>query len=658
VAGSGIGISGIWPNQTVTYTGGGGGGSPGGTGTNLQFRGGSSTFSGASGSSVDSAGDITAGASLSITGPEPWYDVTAGTGYFASNETTTGSCNGSTTFTLTGSAQDFATGTFDQISGCGAFTTQPEPVGLTSTPVGGTGSATVNYYMSGVTAGQSDSPYASVTITNSITYASLTISQYNQECVNDNPNFVGYDVWEGSSPSTASYLGYTGDNCFNDYGYVHTGERSGAAPTHPPGSATAGIWEAEIVSKVGNAWTMSVPASATNSSAIMAHDGNGAINADIAAIAAAGNGGTLYFPVSQTNVDYITAGNIAMNVDNLHVVVQGNMFVQTANSVPMFQESNNAQHHFYVTGGNWPEKIFNVTPDGVLDWPNLWNTNWTGCCGGFGVYGQVYGLVADTENIATKYHAMDWGINSSFESDTQIRNFWAQGNGCAVLFSSSEQAHDFHLSDGILEGWNASGGTQYCPQEGDITFAGNSLTPTVDRMTWTNVATSDFSPVTAAPIVLIQYGTVANWGCYTCDLANTNGEIVKTTGLGGGAGNGLWGPAEFHASVLDSNTNIFTGTPCSVLIEGSTLTGTFPPTGVSGCVQPILFQSSLNGVTIAYQALPNVFATYHTCAAAEIGQQASVSDSTTEAWGATITGGGSLYAFGVCDGTNWTVVGK
>ncbi len=651
-AGSGIGISGIWPNQTVTYTGGGGGGCPGGTGTNLQFRGGSSTCSGASGSSVDLAGDITVGASLSIVGPAPWIDVTAGGKFFASTSTADFTCSsGLNTITLSGGAGDFAIGNTIQLSGCGAATASSAPSSLTGTPVGGTASTHYTYYVSGVSALQSDTPYTSVAITTG--EASLNIAQYNQICWADDPTVVGHDVWVGATAGAAIFIGYTGDDCFNDYGYTHTGERAGAAPTHPSASATSSILEAAINNISGLTWTLSVNAGANNSSAIMAHDGNPEIAAAIATISAGGSGGTIYFPVSASSNTYEVAGNNILSADNVHMLVDAGMYVQGANSEPVWQEAAASHLHFYVDGGNWPEKILNVTPDGVMDFPNFHNTNFTGCCGGVGVYGQTYSAVFDTINIATVYHAFDWG-QSSFESNTQINNVWAQSNQCAVLFSSSEQVHDLNISNTILEGW----GTQTCPQEGDITFAGNSLTPTVDRMTWTNVVTSDFAPVTAAPIVLIQYGTVANWGCYTCDLANTNGEIVKTTGLGGGAGNGLWGPAEFHASVLDSNTNIFTGTPCSVLIEGSTLTGTFPPTGVSGCVQPILSQSSLNGVTIAYQALPNVFATYHTCAAAEIGQQASVSDSTTEAWGATITGGGSLYAFGVCDGTNWTVVGK
>lgn len=67
--------------------------------------------------------------------------------------------------------------------------------------------------------------------------------------------------------------------------------------------------------------------------------------------------------------------------------------------------------------------------------------------------------------------------------------------------------------------------------------------------------------------------------------------------------------------------------------------------------------------------LPTVFANMIGCAGttffngttggrAPEGSTASVSDSTTNTWGAVIAGGGSFHVLAYCDGTNWTVVGK
>lgn len=52
------------------------------------------------------------------------------------------------------------------------------------------------------------------------------------------------------------------------------------------------------------------------------------------------------------------------------------------------------------------------------------------------------------------------------------------------------------------------------------------------------------------------------------------------------------------------------------------------------------------------------FSTLAACAAGTEGMQASISDSTTNTWGATITGGGANHVLGYCNGTNWTVSAK
>jgi hypothetical protein len=50
--------------------------------------------------------------------------------------------------------------------------------------------------------------------------------------------------------------------------------------------------------------------------------------------------------------------------------------------------------------------------------------------------------------------------------------------------------------------------------------------------------------------------------------------------------------------------------------------------------------------------------TYPACSSSTEGMQATITDSTTNTWGATITGSGSDHVLGYCDGTNWTVAAK
>ena len=54
----------------------------------------------------------------------------------------------------------------------------------------------------------------------------------------------------------------------------------------------------------------------------------------------------------------------------------------------------------------------------------------------------------------------------------------------------------------------------------------------------------------------------------------------------------------------------------------------------------------------------HAFASYPVCGVGAAGRQILVSDSTTQTWGATVTGGGSSYVRAECDGTNYTVVAK
>lgn len=60
----------------------------------------------------------------------------------------------------------------------------------------------------------------------------------------------------------------------------------------------------------------------------------------------------------------------------------------------------------------------------------------------------------------------------------------------------------------------------------------------------------------------------------------------------------------------------------------------------------------------SYQIGTNTFASLPTCNSGQEGTDAPVIDSTTNTWGATVTGGGSNHVKAYCDGTNWTVEAK
>jgi hypothetical protein len=70
--------------------------------------------------------------------------------------------------------------------------------------------------------------------------------------------------------------------------------------------------------------------------------------------------------------------------------------------------------------------------------------------------------------------------------------------------------------------------------------------------------------------------------------------------------------------------------------------------------------NAANGGSIANTAFagPVPFASLPACSSSIEGSRGAVSDSTTNTWGATVTGGGSNHVLAYCDGTNWTVAAK
>jgi hypothetical protein len=58
------------------------------------------------------------------------------------------------------------------------------------------------------------------------------------------------------------------------------------------------------------------------------------------------------------------------------------------------------------------------------------------------------------------------------------------------------------------------------------------------------------------------------------------------------------------------------------------------------------------------QMKAQTFASLTACSGTLEGSMASVTDSSTATWGATITGSSTNHVLGYCNGTNWTVAGK
>lgn len=77
------------------------------------------------------------------------------------------------------------------------------------------------------------------------------------------------------------------------------------------------------------------------------------------------------------------------------------------------------------------------------------------------------------------------------------------------------------------------------------------------------------------------------------------------------------------------------------------------PNGTTHSAPQLVFTNDGN-----MKRTPVTFATLPACAAGTEGGIAAITDSTTNTWGATITGSGTNHVLGYCDGTNWTVAAK
>jgi hypothetical protein len=113
--------------------------------------------------------------------------------------------------------------------------------------------------------------------------------------------------------------------------------------------------------------------------------------------------------------------------------------------------------------------------------------------------------------------------------------------------------------------------------------------------------------------------------------------------------------------VGDGANHVTTG---SVTGSGSFVLSTDPtisnPTITSFVNSNHNHSNAANGGAIANTAFagPVTFATLPACSSSTEGSRGAVSDSTTNTWGAMVTGGGINHILAYCDGTNWTVAAK
>lgn len=84
---------------------------------------------------------------------------------------------------------------------------------------------------------------------------------------------------------------------------------------------------------------------------------------------------------------------------------------------------------------------------------------------------------------------------------------------------------------------------------------------------------------------------------------------------------------------------------------------TFSPAGGTTAITGAATVSG-NAKAASLTSIAHLFSAIGTCGAVPEGTLTAVTDSTTNTWGATITGSGGNHVLAYCDGTNWTVAAK
>jgi hypothetical protein len=186
----------------------------------------------------------------------------------------------------------------------------------------------------------------------------------------------------------------------------------------------------------------------------------------------------------------------------------------------------------------------------------------------------------------------------------------------------------------------------------DLSNTGSGALPVgVPAGTWTNMQGP--TGMTAQPMIL-NYDN-------DCSIADNPGQGVgcKSKGMWNG-----WITGNLDAS------NGFQWAPYPTGAELETLNGSsvwvpwayFLSTGATFEVPITAPSGTFNGAgpaTIQFTAgTYSALNTAYPCSGTTEGMHATVSDSTTNTWGASITGGGSDVVGAFCDGTAWTVEAK
>jgi len=360
--------------------------------------------------------------------------------------------------------------------------------------------------------------------------------------------------------------------------------------------------------------------------------------------------------------DYTLPGNVILDQNHIVIAVSPGASIITYGALPILRPTG-SRDYFRISDGNYFEKIMSIPTTATMNFPTFSFNAFTGTEGGpLFVAGQVYQPVVDNGNMAASNYSIEFGPSSTISKYQLFNDWFASSSLCSYIFSASSGAQGWHWYDNIFEGPT----TSTCPGEGIIlTLGENPASAAINGFGSDNNATSDVNPGTSWDLFKTQAGSISHLDSTEDQYQDQNGSVfasVTSSGVADLYSGSFLLSAEFHGGDVLNSTGgyIFNGVPCWTKIDTSFVTGTFTPSGGSyaGCNAPTIENSDVNGVNIHVYRMPVTFASLGACGAGIVDQEAEITDSTTNTWGATITGGGSDRVRGYCDGTNWTVMAK
>ncbi len=280
---------------------------------------------------------------------------------------------------------------------------------------------------------------------------------------------------------------------------------------------------------------------------------------------------------------------------------------------------------------------------------------------------------ATTDTFTNKAFDTGGTGNTFFINGTSITA--VEGNSAKVaLFTGSNPATNncakFDVNHNLVDAGAACGGTGTVSSIATTGPIGGGTITTTGTITCTTCVTSAASLTSTA--IMTGAGSQGSQTPNSSATMDSSGNISTPGTITTGVGGSLAGFDDFGSGTPHTATGVgFQGpgsisVPFMMTLPSAPATGFILNTGVSdpSAISFVAGTGSGNVVRATLPVMvtpvipPILFASITACNGGTAGAIQTVSDSSTNTWGATITGSGGNTVMAFCNSVNWTVIGK